>query len=239
MEVIILAGGLGIRLCSAIGNEIPKCMAPVAGKPFLWYLLDYLKGLNVTRVILSIGHLREVIFKWIEEVKNEFPFEFDYAVEETPLGTGGGIKLALSKCEEPMAFVLNGDTFFDVQLTALAEQLCKHNVTDGSIIGLALKPMTDFERYGTVIKDSNDRIVQFNEKTYCSEGLINGGVYAIFCEDFNKIDLPKKFSFEKEMLEPQCKEGKLIGVELDEYFIDIGIPSDYEKANVDFKKLFA
>ena len=86
MEVVILAGGLGTRLRSAIGNEIPKCMAPVAGKPFLWYLLKYLTRYDVSRVVLSVGHLREVICKWIDDVKNEFPFDFDYAVERFQIG---------------------------------------------------------------------------------------------------------------------------------------------------------
>lgn len=103
MEVIILAGGLGTRLRSVV-SEVPKCMAPVAGRPFLCYLLKYLTRYNVTRVILSVGYLREVIYKWIDEVKDDFPFDFDYAVEEEPLGTGGGIKLALSKTSGMMCW---------------------------------------------------------------------------------------------------------------------------------------
>ena len=107
MEVIILAGGLGTRLRSVV-SEIPKCMAPVAGKPFLWYLLKYLARYEVSRVILSVGYLREVIYQWIDEVKDEFPFTFDYAVEDEPLGTGGGIKLAMDKIEGTEALILNG-----------------------------------------------------------------------------------------------------------------------------------
>ena len=76
MEVIILAGGLGTRLRSVV-SEVPKCMAPIAGKPFLWYLLKYLMRYDVTKVILSVGYLREAIYKWIDEVKNDFPFDFE------------------------------------------------------------------------------------------------------------------------------------------------------------------
>ena len=91
MEVVILAGGLGTRLRSEV-KDVPKCMAPVAGKPFLWYLLkDLNKYKEVTRVILSVGYLREFIFKWIEGVRREFSFAIEYAIEEKPLGTGGGI----------------------------------------------------------------------------------------------------------------------------------------------------
>ena len=235
MEVIILAGGLGTRLRSEI-KDVPKCMAPIAGKPFLWYLLkDLTKYEEVNRVILSVGYLREVIFEWIDHVKNEFPFEFVYAIEEQPLGTGGGIKLALSKSLTNDVVVLNGDTFFAVNLRELMES---HRLYP-SAVTLALKPMQDFERYGRVIIDEVDnRIVEFKEKEYCKEGLINGGVYVI-----NKLEpifegLPEKFSFETAVLEPQCKVGKLFGVVQEGYFIDIGIPEDYKRADNELFYMF-
>lgn len=233
MEVIILAGGLGTRLRSVV-SEVPKCMASVAGKPFLWYLLKYLTRYNVSKVILSVGYLREIIFKWIDKIKDEFPFSFDYAIEEMPLGTGGGIKLALSKATTNDVVVLNGDTFFDANL---GELMNSHRLFP-SAVTLALKPMQDFERYGRVIMDNVDkRIIEFKEKEYCKEGLINGGVYII-----NKLEpifdgLPEKFSFETAVLEPNCKLGKLFGVVQNGYFIDIGIPADYKRAHADFLRL--
>ena len=226
MEVIVLAGGLGTRLRSVV-SEVPKCMAPVAGKPFLWYLLKYLTRYDVSKVILSVGYLRGVIFDWVEEVKDDFPFHFDYAIEEEPLGTGGGIRLALNKVTTSDVVVLNGDTYFDVNL----EELMKNHRLYSSAVTLALKPMCDFDRYGRVVIDNMDkRIVEFKEKEYCKEGLINGGIYVI-----NRLEpifegLPKKFSFETAVFEPQCKLGKLFGVVQDGYFIDIGIPEDYKKA---------
>lgn len=234
MDVIILAGGLGTRLRSVV-NEVPKCMAPVAGKPFLWYLLKYLMRYEVRKVILSVGYLRNVIINWINEVREDFPFDFDYAVEEEPLGTGGGIKLALSKTTACDVVVLNGDTFFDVNLNELME---RHRLYP-SAVTLALKPMYEFERYGRVIVDEIDNhIVEFKEKEFCKNGLINGGVYVI-----NKLEpifdgLSDRFSFETEVLEPQCKLGKLFGIIQDGYFIDIGIPEDYNKANKEFYTLF-
>ena len=235
MEVIILAGGLGTRLRSEV-KDVPKCMAPVAGKPFLWYLLkDLTSYAEVNRVILSVGYLREVIFEWIDNVKNEFSFEFVYAIEEQPLGTGGGIKLALSKSLTNDVVVRNGDTFFAVNLRELMEA---HRLYP-SAVTLALKPMQDFERYGRVIIDEVDnRIVEFKEKEYCKEGLINGGVYVI-----NKLEpifegLPEKFSFETAVLEPQCKVGKLFGVVQEGYFIDIGIPEDYKRADNELFYMF-
>ena len=234
MEVVILAGGLGTRLRSEV-KDVPKCMAPVAGKPFLWYLLkDLNEYKEVTRVILSVGFLREFIFKWIEGVRREFSFAIEYAIEEKPLGTGGGIKLALNQTVTNNVIVLNGDTYFAVNLN----ELMTVHLQNPSAVTLALKPMSNFDRYGRVIIDESDkRIVEFKEKEHCKEGLVNGGVYVI-----NKLEpifegLPEKFSFETTVLETQCRLGKLFGVVQNGYFIDIGIPSDYHRAEIELKDL--
>ena len=234
MDVIVLAGGLGTRLRSVV-SEVPKCMAPVAGKPFLWYLLKYLTRYDVSRVVLSVGYLREVIFRWIDVNRLEFPFEFDYAVETEPLGTGGGIKLALDKVKSASAFILNGDTFFDVDLDALRQQ---HELSQKPIT-MALKPMTDFDRYGTVEFDTgNGGVTAFNEKKHCDHGLINGGVYLVSARSAIFDGLPQKFSFETAVLEKQCMVGNIDGVVQDKYFIDIGIPEDYHRADKEFVNLF-
>lgn len=234
MEVIILAGGLGTRLRSEV-RDVPKCMASVSGKPFLWYMLKYLMRFEVERVVLSVGYLRETISDWIPTVKDEFPFILDYAEEEIPLGTGGGIRLALSQCTCRDVVVLNGDTFFDVDLTEMMKQ---HRLLP-SAVTLALKPMKDFDRYGQVIIDKGDKqIKKFCEKQYCDDGLINGGIYAINRDRIDMSGLPKKFSFETEILTPQCKQGHLYGIVQDGYFIDIGIPEDYHRADREFSELF-
>lgn len=225
MEVAILAGGLGTRLRSVV-SEVPKCMAPVAGQPFLWYLLEQLRRYDVERVILSVGYLREVIQDWVAEHAAEYPFEFRFAVEEQPLGTGGGIKLASSMAEGPELVVLNGDTFFDADL----DLLLAARRGSGLPVALALKPMRDFDRYGTVLPGADGVIRAFREKQHCSEGLINGGVYAIDLRSGVFDGVPVKFSFEKEVLEPQCGRGRLYGLVQDGYFIDIGIPEDYARA---------
>lgn len=231
MEAIILAGGLGTRLRSEV-KDVPKCLAPVAGKPFLWYILTYLKKYDIDRVILSVGYLREAIFEWIDAVKAEFPFEFDYAIEDEPLGTGGGIKLAMSKVKGECSFVFNGDTFFNVDLNILYQQ----HLASGCDISLSLKPLTEFERYGAVEYDITDgKIISFKEKAYCKQGVINGGVYAINKNSAVFDNLPDKFSFESQVLEKQCVLKNLYGVVQDGYFIDIGVPEDYKKAQIDFK----
>lgn len=235
MEVIILAGGLGTRLRSEV-KDVPKCMAPVADKPFLWYLLtDLKKYKDVKRVILSVGYLREVIFEWIPTVKDEFPFELDFAIEEEPLGTGGGIRLAMEKVTEDEAIILNGDTYFAVNIDEL---LTAHRAHKDAKLTIALKPMTDFDRYGTVTMDSNGRVLKFNEKQPCKEGVINGGVYVLSKDDSIFEGQPKKFSFETAVMQEKCGEtGCLFGVVQNGYFIDIGIPEDYKKANVELVKI--
>ena len=226
MEVAILAGGLGTRLRSVV-SEVPKCMAPVAGRPFLWYLLEQLRGYEVERVILSVGYLREVVQDWVAEHAGEYPFEFRFAVEEQPLGTGGGIRLAAAMAEGPELVVLNGDTYFDSNL----DRLLQARRRSGLPIALALKPMLDFDRYGTVELGPDGVIRAFREKQHCAEGFINGGVYAIDLRSGVLDGLPEKFSFEKEVLEPQCTRGRLCGLVQNGYFIDIGIPGDYARAS--------
>ena len=225
MEVVILAGGLGTRLRSVV-SEVPKCMAPVDGKPFLWYLLEQLRHYPVRRVILSVGYLREAVIGWVEEHKTDYPWEFRFAIEEEPLGTGGGIRLAASLAEGDDVVVLNGDTFFDADLSALVEARRR----SGAPIALSLKLMRDFDRYGTVNIESDGKVLGFKEKALCSEGLINGGVYAIDLKSSVLDGHGDRFSFEKDVLEPQCVEGNLCGVVQDGFFIDIGIPADYERA---------
>ena len=239
MEAIILAGGLGTRLRSAIGNEIPKCMALVGDKPFLWYLLRYLSHYNISRVILSVGYLKEVIFDYIEQHGREFPFELDYAIEEEALGTGGGIKLSMGHIYGHQALILNGDTFFNVDLNVLKRDHNSHS----AILTMALKPMENFDRYGNVELDViKGTILCFREKEPCKNGQINGGIYLL-----NKIDsmwngLPQKFSFETEFLQNLNKRGRgellLYGFKYDDYFIDIGIPADYRRANKELPELF-
>lgn len=235
MEVIILAGGLGTRLRSEVA-DLPKCMAPIGGKPFLEYILDYLNdgGFGVSKVVLSVGYLRDIIMDWVNLNKNRYPFNFEYAIEDEPAGTGGGIRMALAKCDSYVPVVLNGDTFFNIDLKKLVNLQLRYNPA----ISIALKPMSDFDRYGRVLTNANNHIVEsFLEKAYCECGLINGGVYAL-----NKSSLlewmdvlPYKFSFEKDVLEKHVNGNKICGFEFKDYFIDIGVPEDYHKAQKELK----
>ena len=227
MEAIILAGGLGTRLRSAV-PDLPKCMAPVAGKPFLWYVIGHLQKQGVEKFILSLGYKHEVVEEYVKA--QCLMLNIHYSIEKEPLGTGGAIKLACTKLTEQTALVLNGDTLFKVELNKLVSfhNMCEAHCT------LSLKPMKNFDRYGVVELNKDYSINSFKEKQFYESGLINGGVYALHAEKFLAENLPQKFSFEKDYLEKFYNRRKMYGVVKDEYFIDIGIPEDYEKANTEF-----
>lgn len=224
-DAVILAGGLGTRLRSVV-SDVPKCMAPVGGRPFLEWLLAWIEPFRPGKIVLSLGYLSEVVTDWVQHSMKDYPIPIEWVIEDTPLGTGGGIKLGLSKVTAPQCVILNGDTFFDVDLDAL----CRQRERSAAPIAVALKPMERFERYGSVTVDADNRISSFNEKGYCDKGLINGGVYCIDCNAGLLDGKPDKFSFEKDVLEPESASGRLTGFISDGSFIDIGIPDDYALA---------
>ncbi len=228
-EAIILAGGFGTRLQTVV-SDVPKPMAPINNEPFLNYVFDYLKHYHIEHVILSTGYLADKISEYY---KNEFQgIKISYTKEETPLGTGGGIRLAMEKCHTKHVLVLNGDSFFDVNLN----QYFNQHTTFHSDCSLALRKVDNAARYGT-IKLGNGFIKAFKEKDSIEkEGLINGGVYIINRELFlNKTEILNPFSIEKDFFETRINELNLMGFEYEGYFIDIGIPEDYKKAQIDFK----
>ncbi len=227
-EAIILAGGLGTRLKGVI-SDMPKPMAPVANQPFLKYIFDYLKQQGIERVILSVGYKYELIEDFFGN--NYEGLELVYSTENEPLGTGGGIRLAVDKLNGEQAFIINGDTFFDVNLLELE----KVAITENSDLCLALKSMQSFDRYGSVSLQGS-RIISFKEKQFMQEGLINGGVYWFQKSLLEAFKSGEKFSFEQDLMEKQVDQKIISGFISDTYFIDIGIPEDYAQANKDFAK---
>ncbi len=209
-------------------------MAPVNGKPFLAYVFEYLDRQKCTRAILSLGYRHNVIVKWLEE-QELLPFEVDYVVESEPLGTGGGIQAAIEEAGADNVAVVNGDTLF---LADIRQQMAFHSANNASVT-LALKQLHNFDRYGVVKTDDSGLITAFEEKRQMVDGYINGGVYIINREALLKKEMPEKFSFEKDYLERYAGEQKFYGHASDGYFIDIGIPEDYARAQDELKNLFA
>jgi D-glycero-alpha-D-manno-heptose 1-phosphate guanylyltransferase len=220
---IILAGGLGTRLRSSVPH-LPKCMAPVAGKPFLHYVIEHLKKQGVEKFIFSLGYMSEMIEAYLNDQHSMINVQ--YSIEAEPLGTGGAIKLACGKATEKTVLVVNGDTLFSIDLVKLS---LFHNMC-GADCTLSLKPMQNFDRYGAVEMNKDYSIASFKEKQHYDSGLINAGVYALNVSKFLKEDFPEIFSFEKGYLEKFTGQRRFYGVVQDEYFIDIGIPEDYARA---------
>jgi D-glycero-alpha-D-manno-heptose 1-phosphate guanylyltransferase len=222
-EAIVLAGGLGTRLKSVVA-EFPKSLAPVAGRPFLAYLLDHAKKQGIEKFIFALGYKTELIEKFVRKYLPEESFSF--SIEKEPLGTGGAIYRACKQVSASDTIVLNADTFFGIkysQLAGLHEQR-------KAACTLALKPMKDFDRYGAVNMDEKNTVSGFSEKKYQSTGNINGGVYALGAGSFLQKSFPEIFSFEKDYLEKECVKGNILGLVSDAYFIDIGVPEDYQRA---------
>jgi D-glycero-alpha-D-manno-heptose 1-phosphate guanylyltransferase len=228
-DVIILAGGLGTRLASVV-SDVPKPMAPVAGKPFLDYILAKLPLSAIHQIILAVGHKYEKIEEYYGTSYQGIPIL--YSIEHEPLGTGGGIAQAMKYCVSANCLILNGDTYFDVNF----EELFEIHTRVSRPITLALKQVESPDRYGTVLLDGN-AVVQFKEKQAgIKTGLINGGVYAVNQSLISFFPSSEKYSFETEVLEKLVSQQKIAGHISQGLFIDIGIPSDYERAQHIFAK---
>jgi NDP-sugar pyrophosphorylase family protein len=226
MEAIVLAGGFGTRLRHLV-PDVPKPMAPVYGHPFLKYIFDYLLENGITHIVLATGYKSEAILSYFgDEYRGT---KITYSNEDTPLGTGGAIKKALGCCEEKNVFIINGDTYFDVNLNHMKQFHTENNCS----VSIAVKSMKNFERYGAVIIEAS-RITKFEEKKPTAEGKINGGIYLVDNKIVNSVDA-ESFSFEKEVLETGLVD--IYAFESNGYFIDIGVPEDYYKAQIDFEKL--
>ncbi len=207
-------------------------MAPILGKPFLHYQVLYLKHFGIQNIVFSVGHLHEVIEKYFG---NQYlGLNIQYAIEENPLGTGGGIRLALEKCQDENCLVLNGDSFFDCDL----QQYFQSHLASKAECSLALRTVSNAARFGTIHCNAQKRIVAFQEKTMREEaGTINAGLYILNKELYFK-HTPANFSFsiEKDFFEKKLSDIYFGGIEFEAYFIDIGLPEDFKQAQHDFER---
>ena len=228
MEAIILAGGLGSRL-KAVVPEVPKPMAPINGRPFLEYLLDYWANQGVNRFILSVGYKREIIVAYFgEHYKGA---QMSYAVEDQPRGTGGGLLLALERLHQPDPFlVINGDTFFEVDLASMR----RYHEEKQAEVTIALRDVESNNRYARVVVNDAGRITSFDSRA-CTSGrtLINGGVYLAQRSAFGGIASTSSdpVSIEDQLYPSMLAASRrLFGYRSRGKFIDIGIPEDYQRA---------
>lgn len=225
---LILAGGLGTRL-RAVVADVPKPMAPVAGVPFLAHLMRYWMGQGITRFVLSVGYKGEV-------VRDYFGASFEgadvvYVEEPEPLGTGGGVRHALTAdvWTEPHCLLLNGDTWFEADFAQLQRDASPHTCP----ITLTLAEVEDGSRYGGVVVGNDGRVTQF-ESGGSGKKRINVGCYLLNRDALAKTlaDYPPKFSFEEDVLKPFAPRGWIAASVQQRRFLDIGIPEDYARAAV-------
>lgn len=234
MQAILLCGGMGTRLRSVVSDR-PKPMADICGKPFLQYLLEMLRDKGITEVIFALGYMGEMIEDYFQD-GSAFGLKIAYSYEEEPLGTGGAIRNALPKILEEEVLVLNADTYFPMDYQGL---LRFHQENDGDF-SLATRAVPDISRYGAVRRDAAGRILAWNEKLEDGgqplAGEINGGIYVMKKSLIAEIPEGKQ-SLEQDCIPKWISEGKRIfGLPFDGYFMDIGIPKDYQQFITDVEQ---
>jgi D-glycero-alpha-D-manno-heptose 1-phosphate guanylyltransferase len=223
-SAIILAGGLGTRLRGVV-QDLPKAMAPIKDRPFLEHQLDYWIGQGIRHFIISVGYRREVIIKHFGDKYREARIE--YAVEESPLGTGGGLLLAIGRLDKRGPFLLlNGDSFFEVSLKELVE----FHLQRRSDWTFSLFKTEDHKRYLGMKVDADGRVLSLRSDPGQAEQFANGGVYLVNPELLEALAQKPaaKLSLEDDILPGLFAGGtKFYGLVCDGRFIDIGLPEDY------------
>jgi D-glycero-alpha-D-manno-heptose 1-phosphate guanylyltransferase len=220
-EAVVLCGGLGTRL-RAVVSDVPKPMAPIAGRPFLEYLLSYLAREGIARVVLAVGYKRERIVdhfgaRWRG-------LDIAYSIETEPLGTGGGLRQALAHLNPPAGLVVNGDSLLITPLAPLARAL-----ENGADLALTACWRADAAEAG-VCDVKGERLMGFHRGAAGEAGLVNAGVYAVRRDLFDGVALPPAFSFEQDFLASQATLMDMRVVRAEGEFIDIGLPDTYAQA---------
>ena len=228
MEAIVLAGGFGTRLRQVVA-DVPKPMAPVAGRPFLEILQSVLARQGFTRVVLSLGHMADTI---VNHFGTRFAgMQIEYEIEQTPLGTGGAIRAALARCQADHVFVFNGDTFLDLEADQVEAQWQAHRTPI-----IVAREVPDTARYGRM-QTEEGKVSGFLEKGVGGPGLINAGCYVVARDLLDGFEPGQPFSLETEFLVPQAARKCFDVFVTQGHFIDIGIPEDYARAQVELARV--
>lgn len=223
MMALILAGGQGKRL-RKISGDLPKPMVPIGDRPFLEYLILFLKQHGIKKIILSVGFKASAIRSCFGNGK-EFGVHLLYSLEKEPLGTGGAIKKASGLIKEYPVIVLNGDSIFELDLL----KFLSFHRDRGAQASIALTQNKQTGRFGTVSLDRKKRILSFTEKKPGKKKLINAGIYLLSKDVITKI--PKgKVSLEKQVF-PHLEREKFFGYPQEGFFADIGTPESYAQIN--------
>ena len=225
-HAVLLAGGRGSRLDS-VSEGLPKPLMQVAGRPFIEHVLENLIAAGCAHIVVAASYKSELLRDHLGDRYQDCTL--DWSIESQPLGTGGAIRQAFRLFNLANAVVLNADTLFRVDFDAL-ETL---HAESSAAVTVALREVSDVARYGEVIVDGAQRIVEFREKGRHGRGLINGGVYLVDARIWTDGLPVGAFSFEVDFLQSRAGSAALYGYKADRYFIDIGIPEDLERARRD------
>ena len=225
MEAIILAGGFGKRL-GKITNDIPKPMVHIGGVPFLEIILKNLKKKGFKKIIISTFYKGEIISDYFGE--NYLDMKIIYAKEKFPLGTGGAVKYALNFTSEVVdhVYIFNGDTFLNIDIDLIEKEWEKYKKP--LVIGVKVDSC---KRYGSLLL-KNNYVIGFNEKNSEGSGIINAGCYIFPKNIMDEWESGRNFSLENNFFNKKLINEKILFFLHKGLFIDIGIPTDYEKAKV-------
>lgn len=225
VDTVILAGGLGSRIVGVLGNT-PKILAPFWGRPFVDYLLDWLATSGARHVILSLGHLAEAVVIHLSKAHRS-GVQIDTVVEPQPLGTGGGLRLALERVTSDRVLVLNGDSWTDVDLS---EFFAAH-MAGGADISMLVVEVPDCRRFGRVEVDSRGRITRFIEKdeSRSGPGFINAGIYLFEPSALRLLKMSTGSRLEGDFLQ-KLPSGSIYGYKSNANFVDIGTPQSFIEA---------
>lgn len=218
---IVLAGGLGTRLRSAV-PYLPKCLAPISGQPFISWQLRSLANRGVGRFVLALGYgadrvVESLALPWARDLKIE------YVLEPDALGTGGATRFAMSELGIDEALIANGDTFLGGSLMAMLEPL---DLSGGELMRMATVQVPDRTRFGGVEVNASHRVLAFLEKGHVGPGLINAGLYRIHRHALDSAHLGA-YSLESKVMPTLVSKSELTAREASGPFIDIGVPDDY------------
>jgi D-glycero-alpha-D-manno-heptose 1-phosphate guanylyltransferase len=225
MRAIVLAGGLGTRLRSVV-SDVPKPMAPVAGRPFVARLIDYWLAQGVTELVLSVGYLHEKVQAYFGSEYRGAPVR--WCVEATPLGTGGALAAAWDTTpRDETVLVLNGDTFFEVTL-AMLQQTRAAAAADGVVAVFEAPPD---RRYAGLATDPAGRITGIGEVAPGQPARMNAGAYLLTRAFFAAAPPGRPMSLEAQWFPAALAAGvSLHACRGGGRFIDIGVPEDYARA---------
>jgi len=231
ITAVILAGGLGTRLREAVVDR-PKVLAEVNGRPFITYLLDQLVAAGFHKAVLCTGYMAELVRETLGSSYRGI--ELLYSTEDSPLGTGGALRLALPLVASDPLLVMNGDSYCQVDLGLLLDSHCRREME----ASLVLAPVEDISRYGAVDITDAGIITNFSEKG-CRQGygLINAGIYLLRRSVVTAIHDDAMISLERDVFPVLTSRHQLQGVRTNGRFIDIGIPADYFAATAFFNDL--